>query len=69
MPPVRMAAEWVRYNTQDDNFVMEDELLGKVKVRKQGRKQEKGKEKDIHKDGDVAHKATDQTIEAHLGSQ
>ncbi|KAG2738447.1 hypothetical protein P692DRAFT_20758432, partial [Suillus brevipes Sb2] len=45
---------------------MEDELLERAKVRKQ---QEKGKRKDIPKDGDVAHKATDQLIEARLGSR
>ncbi|KAG2756195.1 hypothetical protein P692DRAFT_20814946 [Suillus brevipes Sb2] len=64
-PPVHMAEEHARYNAQDDDVVMEDELLAKARVREQGRKQqEKEKRRDIPMDGNIAHKATDQVIEA-----
>jgi hypothetical protein len=67
--PVHMAEERAWYDAQDDDVVMEDELLVKAKVREQGRKQqEKEKRRDIPMDGNVAHKATDQVIEARLGS-
>jgi hypothetical protein len=64
-PPVHMAEEHARYNAQDDDVVMEDELLAKARVREQGKKQqEKEKRRDIPMDGNIAHKATDQVIEA-----
>ncbi|KAG1782093.1 hypothetical protein EV702DRAFT_1041807 [Suillus placidus] len=56
-PPVHVTNEKVQYNAQDNDVVMEDELLERTKVRGK-RQQEKGKSKDIPKEGEMAHKAT-----------